>query len=186
MQAGGWRNGCTGTQSAHSTARTIQNGTTRVLDIRRCASDTTYASNQEEARGDENNGKWGGRSREQEGCTNKHKEPRRRQHERRQRTAARRLPSRSPHARRPTNHPFAVTPPVPTTHDDERSSARHLPSRPPNTQRPTDHARAISPAVPPHARRPSDHPFAFTPPAPQTWHTHITRAMNEQICTELN
>ena len=110
----------------------------------------------------------GGRSREQEGCTNKHKEPRRRQHERRQRTAARRLPSRSPHARRPTNHPFAVTPPVPTTHDDERSSARHLPSRPPNTQRPTDHARAISPAVPPHARRPSDHPFAFTPPAPQT------------------
>ena len=33
--------------------------TTRVLDIRRCASDTTYASNQEEARGGENNGKRG-------------------------------------------------------------------------------------------------------------------------------
>ena len=153
MQAG-WRNGCTGTQSAHRTARTIRNGTTHYAraehpqvrkrhDIRIESRGSPRGRKQREVGGDHGSRKGAPTNTKNQGDAS---------------TSADNEPLR------------ADSPPVPPTRDD-RPTIRLLslllslprtttsdhpraifPPVPQTRQRPTDHARAISLAIPPHAR----------------------------------
>ena len=128
----GWRNGCTGTQSAHSTARTIQNGTTHYAraghpqvrkrhDIRIESRGSPRGRKQREVGGDHGSRKGAPTNTKNQGDAS---------------TSADNEPLR------------AVSPPVPPTRDD-RPTIRLLSlllSLPRTTT--SDHPRAIFPPVP--------------------------------------